>query len=189
MTNRTRHHRLPVTPLPTVEKEMRRVFSPRTFQALETLMALRATAQSADNAVTEWMEDSAGSPARFQILMILSAARDRGVPHKELVATMGVTRATVSGLMAALEREGLVTSSVGRDDRRTHLASLTPKGEAAIAKAHEANSPRLRAVFASFAPDELTVFTALLRRVREGFAAGVNAARATPGEPRASRRS
>jgi DNA-binding MarR family transcriptional regulator len=188
MTNRT-PHRLPFAPRPTVAKEMRRVFSPRTLQGVEALMALRAAGQSADNAVTEWLEDSAGSPARFQILMTLSATKDRGVPHKELVAELGVTRATVSGLMAALEREGLVTSSVGRDDRRTQLASLTPKGEAAIAKAHEANSPRLRAVFASFSPDELTVLTALLRRVREGFAAGMNAAPARPGEPRASRRS
>jgi DNA-binding MarR family transcriptional regulator len=187
MTNRIRHQ-LPVTPLPTVAKEMRRVFSPRTLQEVETLLALRAAAQSADNAVTEWLEDSAGSPARFQILLILSAVKDRAVPHKELVAALGVTRATVSGLMTALEREGLVTSSIGRDDRRTQLASLTPKGEAAIAKAHEANSPRSRAVFASFSPDELTVFMALLRRVREGFVAGVKAASAKPGEARAPRR-
>jgi DNA-binding MarR family transcriptional regulator len=50
---------------------------------------------------------SAGTPARFQILMLLWAARGRDVPHKEIVAALGVTRATVSGLMAALERDSL----------------------------------------------------------------------------------
>ncbi len=34
------------------------------------------------------------------------------MPQKEIVAALGVTRATVSGLIAVLEREGLVKSSM-----------------------------------------------------------------------------
>lgn len=124
------------------------------------------------------------SPARFQILMLLWAARRNGVPHKDIVAAMGVTRATVSGLMAALEREGLVQSSVGLDGRRNLLATLTPRGEAVIGKAIKANTSRLRAVFGSLSSDEMTPFTALLQRVRERFAASANA---TPAKQRARR--
>jgi len=40
------------------------------------------------------------------------------IPPLAIVAALGVTRATVSGLMAALERDGLVKSAVGRHDRR-----------------------------------------------------------------------
>src|SRR5260370_7916539 len=100
-----------------------------------------------DNAISEWMADSAATPARFQILMLLWAARGRAVPHKEIVAALGVTRATVSGLMATLERDGLVTSAVASDDPRNLLASLPPKGEAIVEKPIETNSSRLRPPF------------------------------------------
>ena len=91
------------------------------------------------------------------------------MPHKQIVAALGVTRATVSGLMAALERDGLVTSTVASDDRRSVLASLTPEGEAVVEKAIETNRVRLRTALAALSSDELTTLTTLLERVRQGF--------------------
>ena len=78
--------------------------------------------------------------------------------------------------MAALERDGVVRSSVDRDDRRKLLATLTARGEAVMGKALEGNTGRLRTAFASLSSAELTTLTALLQRVREGFAATTNAA-------------
>jgi DNA-binding MarR family transcriptional regulator len=127
-----------------------------------------------DNAVSEWMADTAATPARFQILMLLAAQRGRSVPHKEIVAALGVTRATVSGLMAALERDGLVTSAVASDDRRNLLASLTPKGEVIVDKAIETNRARLRTAFTALSSDELRMLTTLLERVRQGFSASAD---------------
>ena len=141
---------------------------------LGTVFMLRATAQQLDNAVCGWMADTAASPARFQILAQLWAAKGRGVPQKEIAANMGVTRATVSGLMAALERDGLVASTVADEDRRSLLARLTRKGEAIVEKAMEANKTRLRSAFAAMSPDELITLTALLVRVRQGFSASPN---------------
>jgi DNA-binding MarR family transcriptional regulator len=71
--------------------------------------------------------------------------------------------------MAALERDGLVTSAVASEDRRNLLASLTPKGEATVEKAIETNKARLRTAFTALSSDELTTLTALLQRVRQGF--------------------
>jgi DNA-binding MarR family transcriptional regulator len=166
---------LPTVPPPPIAKALRTLVSGRELQALETMFAVRMTAQLVGNAITEWMADSAASPARFQILMLLWAARGRGVPHKEIVAALGVTRATVSGLMSALERDALVTSAVASDDRRNLLASLTSKGKAIVEKALETNKARLRAAFTALSSDELMTLTALLQRVREGFAASVGA--------------
>ena len=160
---------LPSEPPPAVMAALRNRFSGREQQAYGALFVVRTTAQQIDNAVSEWMADSATTPARFQILMLLSAARGRGVPHKEIVAALGVTRATVSGLMAALERDGLVTSAVASDDRRNLLASLTPKGEAIAEKAIETNRARLRTAFTALSSDELTTLTRLLERVRQSF--------------------
>jgi DNA-binding MarR family transcriptional regulator len=164
-------HRLPPTPPLAIMEALRARLSGRELQAAEAVFALRIASQQAENAITEWLADTAGSPARYQILMLLWAATGRGVPHKDIVAAMGVTRATVSELMAALEREGFVRSSGDPDDRRQLLATLTSRGEAVMSKALEVNKARLRRVFASLSSAELTELTALLQRVREGFAA------------------
>ncbi|MDR3530117.1 MAG: MarR family transcriptional regulator [Rhodopila sp.] len=139
------------------------------WQWLQALFALRSTVQQVDNAVSEWMAATVGSIARYQILMALWAARADGIPHSEIVARMGVTRATVSGLMSALEREGYLNSTVDCGDRRKLIARLTAKGEAAIKKAFETNAARFREV-ACLTPSELATLTALLHRIREGFA-------------------
>jgi len=160
---------LPSEPPPAIMAALRNRFSGREQQAYGALFVVRTTAQQMDNAVSEWMADSAATPARFQILMVLWAARGRGVPHKEIVAALGVTRATISGLMATLERDSLVTSAVASDDRRNLLASLTPKGEAIVEKAIETNRARLRTAFTALSSDELMTLTTLLERVRQGF--------------------
>lgn len=136
---------------------------------LGAVFVVRSTAQQMDNTVSEWMADSAATPARFQILMQLWAGKGRGLPQKEIAATMGVTRATVSGLMAALERDGLVTSTVASEDRRSLLASLTRKGEAVVERAIETCKSRLLVAFTDLSPDELSALTTLLERVRQGF--------------------
>ncbi len=136
---------------------------------LGAVFAVRSTAQQMDNTVGDWMADTAASPARFQILVQLWAAKGRGVAQKEIATAMGVTRATVSGLMAALERDGLITSAVADNDRRSLLASLTRKGEVTVEKAIETNKTMLRKALVALSPDELANLTTLLQRVRQGF--------------------
>jgi len=165
---------LPSEAPPAVTAALRDRLSAREQQAFGAVFVVRTTAQQVDNAVTEWMAGSAATPARFQILMLLWAARGRGVPHKEIVAALGVTRATVSGVMAALERDGLVTSVVASDDRRNLLAGLTQKGEAIVEKAIETIRVRLRTAFTAMSSDELKTLTTLLERVRQGFAVRVD---------------
>src|SRR5580700_8476289 len=127
-------HRLPAEPPPTVMEALRKRFAGQELPALDVVFALRMTAQQMDNTITEWMADTAGTPARFQILGRLWASGAGGVPHKEIVNALEVTRATVSGLMASLERDGLVKSTVDREDRRNLVATLTSRGRAIFEK-------------------------------------------------------
>ena len=160
----------PPGPPPAVMEKIRQRLSERELQGLRTVFTLRATAQHVDNAISQWMAGSVGSVARYQILMALWASKGKGIPHKHIVEAMGVTRATVSGLMAALERDGLVKSQVDGEDRRKLIARLTAKGEAVIKKQHELNLVKFRAVFSSLTSEELSSLTALLHRFREAFA-------------------
>jgi DNA-binding MarR family transcriptional regulator len=164
-------NQLPSELPPTVMEAFRKRLSGRELQAIRTIFALRTTARQVDNTVTEWLAGSAGSPARFQILSLLWASGSAGIPHKKIVAALGVTRATVSGLMATLERDGLVKSVADRDDRRNLIASLTSRGQTIMDRALEANAARLRAAFAPLSTDELARFTSLLQRIRQSFEA------------------
>ena len=159
----------PPEPPQVVAAALRERFTPREQQLFETVFVIRSTAQRMDNAVSEWMADTAASPARFQILAQLWAAKGRGLPQKDIATALGVTRATVSGLMAALERDGLIASVVADNDRRSVLASLTRKGETVVEKAIETNKARLRTAFSGLTPDELTTLATLLQRARQGF--------------------
>ena len=150
---------------------LRKRFTGQSLPALDVVFALRMTARQLDNAITEWMADTAGTPARFQILVLLWASEASGVPHKEIVKAMEVTRATVSGLMTGLERDGLVTSTVDRDDRRNLIASLTPKGLAIVEKAIDSNATPMRAALAPLSANELKTLRSLLQRLRQGFIA------------------
>lgn len=164
-------HRLAAEPPPTVKEALRTRLPRQDLPAFGAVIALRMTAQQVENAVTEWMADTAGTPARFQILALIWASGAAGVPHKDIVQALQVTRATVSGLMAALERDGLVTSAVDRDDRRNLIAHLTSRGQATFEKAIDRNLTSLRAAFATLSANELRTLEALLQRLREGFAA------------------
>ena len=158
-------------PPPGIIEEIRKRLSEREAQGMQALFALRAAGQQMDNALNEWLTDTAGSFARFQILMALWASKWREIPHSDIVSAMGVTRATVSGLIAALERDGLVKSYADEADRRKLIARLTAKGETTIKKAFETSLNRFRVVFADLAETDLTRLTVLLHRVRQGFAA------------------
>jgi DNA-binding MarR family transcriptional regulator len=164
-------HRLPSEPPPTVMEALRKRFTGQDLSAFDVVFALRMTAQQLDNTVTEWMAGTAGTPARFQILVLLWASEASGVPHKEIVKALEVTRATVSGLMTGLERDGLVKSTVDRDDRRNLIANLTSKGLAIVEKAIDSNATPMRAALAPLSANELKTLKSLLQRLRQGFIA------------------
>ena len=160
--------RLPESPPAPVMAAIHKRYSSRVFKAMALILALRGTAQAVDNALTSWFADTAGSVARFQIITLLWASAT-AISHKEIVSALGVTRATISGLMAGLERDGLVKSHVDPSDRRVQLASLTPNGRAVAEKAIANNEKRIRAAFASLTPDELSAMTTLLQRIKRSF--------------------
>ncbi len=169
MTIPSAAERPPSPPLEVLQK-IRQGFSRRDVQGLTAVFTLRGTAQRVDNAISEWMSGSVGSAARYQVLMALWASGGKGISHTEIVTAMGVTRATVSGLMAGLERDGLVKSCLDAVDRRKQIARLTQKGEAVIKKQHALNVAKFDTAFSSFTSEELARLTELLHRFEEGFA-------------------
>jgi DNA-binding MarR family transcriptional regulator len=144
-------------------------FPQAALQRLETVFAIRVATQQITNALNDWLEGTAGSPARFRVLVLLWAAGDRWLPHQDIISALQVKRATISALMFSMEQDGLVQSVGDQQDRRRLLAKLTEKGREIIESALMLNADRLEKVFVDLSPDELTLFQSLLGRITEGF--------------------
>jgi hypothetical protein len=75
--------------------------------ALRALLALRTTAQRVDNAVGSWFIDADLTPQTFGVLIVLHA-EGGPISLSGLRRYLGTTQANVTGLVAALERNGYI---------------------------------------------------------------------------------
>lgn len=64
----------------------------------------------------------------FEILSILSFAREYSLPLGHISSQLMVRAATTSSVVKALETRGLVTTAVNPRDGRSRVAALTPAG-------------------------------------------------------------
>ena len=80
------------------------------------------------------------TPPQFQTLRLLWE-NDRQ-PFKDLAASLGCKRPTMTGIVDTLEKNGLVTRQPNSMDRRSLLVTLTQKG-----KALKGSSPDLDQIY------------------------------------------
>lgn len=96
--------------------------------AIETLMALLRVAGECLQALDSHFSAHSLSQGRFSVLTFLEQAGDSGLSATQLAEKSMVTRATMTGLIDALEREGLARRFPHPTDRRTNIIRITPKG-------------------------------------------------------------
>lgn len=79
----------------------------------------------------ETFRDHQISKGKFMLMMQLFNKEDgstRSLSPAEMATALNVTRATVSGLLDGLSKDGLVLRKQGEKDRRMVLVSLTQRG-------------------------------------------------------------
>jgi DNA-binding MarR family transcriptional regulator len=93
----------------------------------------------------EGLQDARLSPARMRLM---SALASRG-PSKmsDLSDSLCVTARNVTGLVDALEAEGLTVRNPHPDDRRAYLVQLTPQGRNALAAAQTSYDRNIAILF------------------------------------------
>jgi DNA-binding MarR family transcriptional regulator len=105
--------------------------------------------------------------ARYEALMLLFFSRHGSLPLGKMGARLQVHPASVTNLIDGLERLGYATREPHPSDRRTTLATITPRGrevaEAATAAMHE-----MRFGTQPLRRGELDAITETLRQLREG---------------------
>ena len=108
------------------------------------------------------------SPGRFTVMMLLyDKIGGRPVPQTpaDLAEKAGVTRATITGLVDTLERDGLVTREHDSGDRRMMLVHLTPKGHETLQEVLPGHFRQMAAQMAPLSEHERKTLVRLLNKV------------------------
>jgi DNA-binding MarR family transcriptional regulator len=120
------------------------------------------------------------SQGRFGVLMLLwnstqrrTSTGDTVEPCRpagprtpaELADAAGVTRATMTGLIDTLERDGLVRREPDPDDRRMMSVRLTPKADAFVAALLPAHFQIMARLMAPLSETERKTLVALLTKI------------------------
>ncbi|HEY4989423.1 MAG TPA: MarR family transcriptional regulator [Opitutaceae bacterium] len=108
------------------------------------------------------------SPGRFTVMMLLyDKLAGNPIPQTpaDLAEMAGVTRATMTGLVDTLERDGLVTRRHDSGDRRMMLIHLTPKGHATLREILPGHFKQMAAQMAPLSEHERKTLVRLLNKL------------------------
>jgi DNA-binding MarR family transcriptional regulator len=114
------------------------------------------------------------SPGRFTVLMLLYdkvAGEPVPLTPAELADKAGVTRATMTGLVDTLERDGLVRREHNSGDRRMMLVHLTEKARESIEGILPIHYKRIAALMSPLSEHERKTLVRLLNKVAAKAAA------------------
>lgn len=104
------------------------------------------------------------SEGKFTLLFLLHDKPDGLSPH-ELAERAGVTRATITGLLDGLERDGFIVRRGGLDDRRKIAVALTDSGQTTARDLVNQHVDWVASLFEGFTTDERETLNILLQRV------------------------
>ncbi|KAF1010976.1 MAG: Transcriptional repressor MprA [Acinetobacter bereziniae] len=105
---------------------------------------------------------------RFIVLFLLEAA-PQGLAPKDIADKAGITRATVTGLLDGLERDGLIARIADHEDRRALQIHLTDKGKHTAKTVFEQHSRWIAQFFSNLSLQERIQLTALLEKVSQNL--------------------
>jgi MarR family transcriptional regulator, transcriptional regulator for hemolysin len=131
---------------------------------LRLARAARVVSQAFDRSLAE----AGGSVAVWQILVLVRA--QQWGTQSQMAEAMGITGATLTHHLNALERQGLVRRWHEDDNRRSRQVALTASGEELFSRLREVAQRHDERLRAQLSADELQRLAELLDRVQEGAA-------------------
>lgn len=103
---------------------------------------------------------------RFNLMMMVAHCAHCFPAAADLAECTGVSRATVTGLLDGLERDGLVERLSDPEDRRVVRVKLTPQGEALLERVRPAYFRWLARILEPLAESEREHLVYLLQKVQ-----------------------
>jgi DNA-binding MarR family transcriptional regulator len=154
--------------------DISRRFNSMDPRAVRACLALGLTTRDMRESFERFLSQYGLSNGRFLVLAVMFRTPDEAVSPSSLAHGVGVTRATMTGLLDGLERDGLVTRADDAEDRRKKLVRLTPQGQELIQRVLPEHSRRTTRFAACLTCEEWVTLTALLARIQSGIEAFEN---------------
>jgi DNA-binding MarR family transcriptional regulator len=105
------------------------------------------------------------SQGRFYTLLTLLRFPEKKACPSELAKRIGVTRATLTGFVNGLEKDGLVVREVNREDRRKILVHLTSEGNQKLESVIPEYYRRVRLVLQVLSEEERSQLMAFISQI------------------------
>ncbi len=141
-------------------------FSEREASSVVLFLTIARGTVEARNAVEGWLRSHGLSQGRFAVLMCLNLEPDKGMTPSEVAERVSSTRATVTGLVTGLERDGLLQREPVPGDRRKVLLKLTDEGKELLRTLVPRHLRRLIHLLSDVTPEEQAVVLSVVNRVR-----------------------
>ncbi len=135
--------------------------------ALELLVSIFRTAGILHASQEAMLRNYNLNIQEWRTLGILFFNQDHAAPQHIISSMLGVTRPHVTGIIDALEQEGLVERIAHPDDRRVTLAHLTDKGIEQLKETSPHYNTLLAEMFSPFNEEEKQQMLTLLYRLRQ----------------------
>ncbi len=151
----------------------------RRFNATEIAAAqdLLRTAKKLLGAFGEEFAVHGLSPGRYAVLMAL-LARDAALAPSEIAERLGVTRATITGLIAGLVGDGFIAYvAADADDRRRRAVAVTAKGRRLLGEVVPEIFHQMTELFAPLSATERATLLKLLNKVETGLSTAASKAK------------
>jgi len=136
--------------------------------AMEVLINLQRVSAAGQCSTGQFLEPYGLSDGKFYVLCSLFTEEIMGRPEpspSEIAGHLGVTRATITGLLDGLERDGYLERRHDSRDRRALTIHMTGKTRRFLDEFIPDHSRRINAVMANLSTDERRQLIGLLSKI------------------------
>jgi MarR family transcriptional regulator for hemolysin len=140
---------------------------PRPSQIPPIGLRLTRTARSVSNAFERAMAEAGGSASAWQVLLLVRS-KQWGTQSR-MADAMGITGATLTHHLNALEKRGLVRRWREAENRRVQHVALTPAGETLFARLREVAVRHDRRLRSNLTEQETALLAELLDKLQAGI--------------------
>ncbi len=138
-------------------------------EAMEIIIRIKQLSVGDECAFQEALGPYGLSEGRFYVLCCLFS--EEIVGHKdpspsEIAEQLGVTRATITGLLDGLERDGFLERHHDAKDRRALTIHLTGKGRGVMDRFIPEQFPRIKALVFQLSPEDKRTLITLLAKLQ-----------------------
>ena len=135
-----------------------------------TLFNLKRAYQAARHVLEVELQGTGMTVAQMDVLKLVLAAPSTGLDQRALQASLGVTSATLTRLLAGMERKSLIVRTAHPTDARGKTVRLTPKAGRLFEKFVESNEAEYTArLLQGFTKAETKALTAFLGRIADNM--------------------